>query len=48
VHDATLHCILHSPGNVWSVDFSPDGNYLAIGGDFEGDFEVTIWNYASL
>src|SRR5260221_9626360 len=22
-HDATLHCVLHCPGQVWSVDFSP-------------------------
>jgi len=42
VHDASLHCVLHCPGWVWSVDFSSVGNYLAIGGDFD---DVTIWNY---
>ena len=41
--EATLHCILHCPGLVWSVDFSPVGNCLAIGGEFD---YVTIWNYS--
>ena len=45
VHDATLQCILHCPGQVWSVDFSPVGNYLAVGGYMD---EVTIWNYGNL
>ena len=43
--EATLHCILHCSGRVLSVDFSPVGNYLAIGGDFE---DVTIWTYVDL
>ena len=42
VQEVTLHCILHCPGKVWSVDFSPVGNCLAIGGEFD---DVTIWNY---
>ena len=42
--EATLHCILHCPGPVISVDFSPVGNYLAISGDFD---YVTIWNYVN-
>jgi len=28
-----------------SVDFSPVGNYLAVGGYMD---EVTIWNYGNL
>ncbi len=40
--DAKLHCILHCPGSVSSVDFSPVGNYLAIGSK-----DVTVWNYAN-
>ena len=43
-HDASLHCVLHCPGYVSSVDLSPVGKYLAIGGYFN---DVTIWNYAS-
>jgi len=42
VNDGDLHCTLHCPGSVWTVNFSPVGNCLAIAGDFEG---VTIWNY---
>ena len=42
-HEATLHCILYCSGDVFSVDFSPVGNFLAIGGNFG---VVAIWNYA--
>ena len=42
--DAKLHCILHRPESVSSVDFSPVGNYLAISAGSKG---VTIWNYVN-
>ena len=42
-HDATLHCILPCPISVISsVEFSPVGNWLAIGGGFG---VIKIWNY---
>jgi len=40
--EATSYSVLHCPGWVRSVDLSPVGGYLAVGGDFD---DVTIWNY---